>query len=275
MIRLALLRSLVALLVLEAAAVASPVIQSARPRGARRGTTFTLTLSGTPLVPGSELVTTLPGAITRLAPPQDQKMPETELPFLVELRADAPVGLYPVRLKGADGISNVILVAVDDFPEVEVQKAESRKERLAAGPVRVETPVVVNAALSDTERDVFRFRARAGQSLVFEVEARRLGSPLDPVLRVETSEGRELGSSDDALGLGGDSRVEVRFRADGEYRAVVHDSRFSAPEGSFYRLKVGSYLFADSVYPLGWRRGENVEVTLEGGNLPSPVAVRA
>ena len=267
-------RLVAALFLVTAPALSAPLVKSIRPLGARRGTTFMLTLRGREITPGSELVTDLPGTITRLAPPRDMKAPDTELPFLVVLGTDAPVGLYTVRLRNADGISNLALLSVGDFPEIENKKEPAGGERMER-PVRLITPpVVVNSTLAEAERDVYRFTAQAGQALVFEVEARRLGSAIDPVVRVEDGRGRELAANDDAPGLGGDCRVEVRFQSAGEYRVVVADTRFSAQEQNFYRLKVGSYLYADGIFPAGWQRGKEVEATLFGGNLPKAVTVR-
>jgi hypothetical protein len=115
---------------------AAPSLKLLRPLGAQRGTTFTLTLVGQELTAGAELITTLPATITRLAP-RDLKTPETELPFLVELRADTPVALYPVRIKTRGGISNLVLFSVSDFPEIEIKKAEAdpdTKENIRVSP---------------------------------------------------------------------------------------------------------------------------------------------
>jgi hypothetical protein len=213
-------------------AVAAPLIKVLRPLGARRGTTFTLTLMGQNLVPGSELITQLPATITRLAPPNDLKKPETELPFLVELHRDAPMALYPVRVRSEDGISNLVLFSVSDFPEIELKKEEERKETPPSAR-KISPPVVVNSVLEAAGQDVFQFNARLGQSLVFEVEARRLGSAIDPVIRILDSAGREIAANDDSPGIGVDSRLHVKFPRDGEYRVVVHDSRFSEQEHNF------------------------------------------
>src|SRR5437867_3252874 len=250
-------------------ALCAPVLKTIKPRGAQRGTRFTLTLVGQDLVPGSELITTLPATITRLAPPKDLKKPESELPFLIELRQDAPVALYPVRLKSEDGISNLILFSVSDLPEIEVEKEIEKKDRLKGTIIRdISPPVVVNSELGAAEQDVFRFNARMGQTLVFEVEARRMGSAIDPVVRILDSTGREVAANDDAPGIGVDCRLQYKFPRAGEYRVIVHDSRFSEQEQNFYRLKIGSYLFSQGIFPLGWQRGKDIEVTLFGGNLP-------
>ncbi len=267
-----LLASLCFCALVEDSAIAAPLIKVLRPLGARRGTTFTLTLMGQNLVPGSELITALPATITRLAPPNNPKKPETELPFLVELHRDAPVALYPVRLRSEDGISNLVLFSVSDFPEIEVKKEEEPKDTPPSAR-KISPPVVVNSFLTAAAQDVFVFNARLGQSLVFEVEARRLGSAIDPIIRILDGAGREIAANDDAPGIGVDSRLQVKFPRDGEYRVVVHDSRFSDQESSFYRLKVGNYLYAESLFPLGWQRGKDIEVTLLGGNLPGPIVV--
>ena len=51
----------------------------------------------------------------------------------------------------------------------------------------------------------------------------------------------------------------------------IHDSKFSDQASNFYRLKIGSYPYADAIFPLGWQRGGTTEVTLLGGNLTHPV----
>jgi len=98
--------------------------------------------------------------------------------------------------------------------------------------------------------------AKAGQKLVFEVEARRSGSGIDPAIEIFDSSGREMARNDDAPGLGVDSRVEVMFPKSGEYRVQVHDSKFSEQAQNFYRLKIASYPYAETIFPLGGRRGE-------------------
>ena len=65
---------------------------------------------------------------------------------------------------------------------------------------------------------------------------------------------------------GVDARVDVTFREDGDYYVAVHDSKFSSQAQNFYRLKIGSFAYADGIFPLGWKRGADVEVELFGGN---------
>ena len=130
----------------------------------------------------------------------------------------------------------------------------------------VTLPTTINSTLKETDRDYYRFSAQAGEWLVFEVEARRAGSAIDPVIQVLDSDGREIAHNNDAPGLDVDARVEVAFDAPGDYLVLVHDARYSDQEQNFYRLKIGAFAYAEALFPLGWKRGEKADVTLFGGN---------
>ena len=99
---------------------------------------------------------------------------------------------------------------------------------------------------------------------MFEVEARRCGSAIDPVLRILDGNGKQLARSDDAPGAGLDARIDFTFPREGNYYVEVHDARFSKQAQNFYRLKMGTYAYADGIFPLGGKRGETTEVTFFG-----------
>jgi len=67
-----------------------------------------------------------------------------------------------------------------------------------------------------------------------------------------------------------DARLDFTFPRDGDYYAIVHDARFSEQKQNFYRLKVGNFAYADGIFPLGWKRGEKLDVDFFGGNLRVP-----
>lgn len=236
---------------------AAPVIRNITPHGAQRGTSITLHIKGTGFNSGAKLQTTLPAAISRLVAAAGA---ENELPFLITLNADAPVGLYPIRILSNDGMSNLVLFSVGDLPEVD-KKVKA-----------LTIPVLVNGTLTEAGQDDYHFTVKAGQKLVCEVEARRAGSALDPVLEIFDAAGRMLVRNDDGAGV--DPRIEHTFAKAGQYKIRVHDARYSDQAANFYRLKIGTYAFAEGLYPLGWKRGEPVEVEIAGGNLSTPVKVR-
>ena len=247
---------------------AQPLITNLQPRGAQKGRPFTLTVVGRNLAEGVKIRSTLRAPFTQLTPEKTGPMAEGRYAtFLVEPAGDLAVGAYPIRVETSDGISNIQLFAVGAFPEY--QEDESRPGAQPNSNDSIETaqplppaPLTLNGTLQGPERDVFRISATSGEKRVFEVEARRCGSAIDPVLEIQDAAGKTLARSDDAPLLGVDARVEVTFPRDGYYYVVLHDSRYSTQSANFYRLKIGSYPYPQEVFPLGGRRGELVEASL-------------
>jgi hypothetical protein len=193
--------------------------------------------------------------------------------FLVEPTAETPVGVYPVRIQTRDGISNIQLFAIGTFPEF--AEDESRPGALPNSNDTIETaqslpsaPLTLNGTLRGPERDIFRYNAKAGERRVIEIEARRCGSTIDPVLEILDGSGKSIAQSEDAPMLGLDARADVTFPQAGYYYIVVHDARFSNQSANFYRLKIGSYPYANEIYPLGGRRGEVVQLSLGSQKIP-------
>lgn len=269
-----------ALIVSALSLSAQPVITELQPRGAQKGKPFTLTLTGRNLGEGAKIRSTMPASFTLLTPDQPA-LPALPTPiqgapmqaegryatFLVEPTVDLAVGVYPIRVVTGEGISNVQLFTVGAFPEF--TEDESRSGALPNTNDTMETaqplpppPFTLNGTLRGPERDMFRLSAKAGEKRVIEVEARRCGSAIDPLLEILDANGSVIARSEDAPLLGLDARVEVTFPRDGNYYIVVRDSRFSTQTANFYRLKVGSYAYPREVFPLGGRRGELVEISL-------------
>ncbi len=259
---------LLAALIARAAFSAVPALTELQPRGAQQGRTFTLTLVGRELLEGSRFITTLPAVVTPLTPSMKG------FPFLVELRPDAPIGTYPIRIQNSSGLSNILLFTVGAFPEVsEIESGEPSNNTIAGAEVVKSTPITINGTLKGADRDFFRVSAKAGERRVFEVEARRSGSAIDPVLELYDDKSNLLARNADAPGLGVDSRIDFTFPRDGNYFVEVHDARFSKQEQNFYRLKIGAYNYPESVFPLGGRHGETVsfEFTSKTGPVKSSV----
>ena len=155
------------------------------------------------------------------------------------------MGVYPIRVKAANGISNILLFSIGAFPEL--VEEESRPGSLPHQNDSIEraqtipsTALTLNGTLEGPERDVFRLHVKAGERRVFEVEARRCGSAIDPVIRVLDGSGKVIARSEDDPVLSLDSRVAVTFPKEGFYYVEVHDARFSTQSQDFYRLKTGA-----------------------------------
>jgi hypothetical protein len=162
-----------------------------------------------------------------------------KLRFLVEPTSEWAVGVYTIRVQAANGLSNVLLFSVGAFPEI--VEEESRPGSLPHQNDSIEraqslpsTPVTVNGTLQGAENDVYRIQAKAGERRVFEVDARRCGSAIDPFIRVMDGAGKVLARSDDDPLLSLDARIDITFPKDGFYYVEVHDARFSTQTQNFY-----------------------------------------
>lgn len=263
-----------ALIVSASSLSAQPVITDLQPRGAQQGKPFTLTLTGRNLGEGAKIRSTMPASFTLLTPDQSASIQGGPMQgegrsatFLVEPIGDVAAGVYAIRVVTGEGISNIQLFTVGAFPES--TETESRpgalpntNDNTEMAPPLPPPPITLNGTLRGPERDVFRLSARAGERRVIEVEARRSGSAIDPLLEILDANGKVIARSEDAPLLGLDARVDVAFPTAGDYYIVIRDSRFSTQSANFYRLKVGSYSYPREVFPLGGRRGELVETSL-------------
>lgn len=246
-----------------------PTLTKLQPRGAQKGRPFTLTVAGLNLGEGPSILSTLPATFTPIGEDKTEEKPGRSAAFLVEPTSEWQVGVYPIRVKAANGISNILLFSVGAFPELTEEESRTGSlphqndtiERAQALPA---TPLTLNGALKGPERDVYRLQIAAGERRVFEVEARRCGSAIDPVIRVLDGSGKMIARSEDDPVLSLDARLAVTFPKAGFYYVEVHDARFSTQAQDFYRLKTGAYEYASEVYPLGGRRGEQVEVSVSG-----------
>lgn len=257
---------------------AQPLLDRMQPRGAQAGTAVRVKLEGKRLDSTPRLLGGAWFAATPLSSAGGQGQKSSgDLVYLLEVAEDARSGVYPLRIETSEGLSNALLFTVGEFPQVMELEAypESEAEVVANDfpdtAQEIEAPVTVEGRLQGAERDLFRIRAKKGQKLVAEVVARRLGSAIDPNLELLDRNGHALARSGDAPGMGLDSRLTFEAAEDAEYVLVVRDERFSLQDQDFYRLSVGEYEFADSVFPLGWTRGSSVRAEFFGGNLSEPV----
>ena len=137
---------------------------------------------------------------------------------------------------------NAIPFAVDDLPEVFEREPNNSVETAQA----VTLPVIVNGRVrTPGERSVFKFSGRAGQPIVAEIFARRLGSPLDSFLRLTDADGKQLAFNDDFEDKGSglntfhaDSYLTATLPADGTYFIHVTDTQGQGGPEFAYRLRI-------------------------------------
>jgi hypothetical protein len=114
--------------------------------------------------------------------------------------------------------------------------------------MRITLPKIIHGSIgAPGDRDVFRFSGHAGDVVVAEVYARRMGSPLDSLLRLIDLSGRVVAWNDDhddmeegLLTHHADSYLSVKLPATGDYYLQLTDAqRHGGPEYSYY-LRIGS-----------------------------------
>ncbi|HYH66893.1 MAG TPA: hypothetical protein VD866_19520, partial [Urbifossiella sp.] len=186
-----------------------------------------------------------------------------KLTVKVELPADVPLGLHTLRVATKTGVSNLRPFVVDDLTGVEEVATNRTKDTAQAVPV----PCVVSGKTDAEASDFFRVKVAAGQALTFEVVARRIGSPLDPIVVLHDGQTkRELIDkyADDTPGLQADARLTHTFAADGEVIVEVRDTTYRGGADFFYRLRVGDFPGATMAFPLAVQRGKDAKVGFAG-----------
>ena len=129
-----------------------PLALAAYPLGARKGQTAQIALAGYNLGAGKIAVA-------------GESSPEYESAMILRPKV------------GAGKTFNRLKLAVGDEPEVDAATVQS-----------IQAPVTVNGRLLAAKSDL-RFKAHKGEKLVLEVNANRLGSPLDSMLEILDAKG--------------------------------------------------------------------------------------
>ena len=142
----------------------------------------------------------------------------------------------------------------------------------ASGPAFVTLPVSFWGAFDPKgDIDQIEFEAKAGQSIVFDVAAARLGSKATASLTLFDSQGVLLAS--DRGFDGSDPLLTFKPRASGRYRIEVSDVLLGSSRDHFYRLSIGTFAEVVAFFPLSVPAQTETDVELIGYNLPVKSAV--
>ena len=227
--------------------------------GATTDVTFFCPGAGEPIA----LWTSFPSEVT---PPTDHPR---SVRFRLKVPGDVPVRIGAVRLLTSSGISSVQLFMIDDLPSIE----STGKNHAPRDAQPLSGAVAVDGACEPLASDYFRITAARGQKMSFEVVAQRLGSPMDPTIRLLDPSGRELVYCDDSPGIGADCRFRYTFPAEGEYLLELRDVNYEGGPDHRYRLRVGDFPLISSVFPPGAKAGAEAhfEILDSGGDHVDPV----
>jgi len=158
------------------------------------------------------------------------------------------------------------LFAVGQLPQFTEKEDNTTFEAAQALPA---PPLVVEGETAGNDVDYFRFAGKKGQVVVVDAQCARIGSGMDPTIRLTTAAGsrRFVASADDSPGLLTDARMVAELPEDTDYVVEISDSRYQGAGRPVYRLLIGPVPMADEVFPLGGCEGETLGLELRGGTL--------
>lgn len=182
------------------------------------------------------------------------KRVEEDAAFDLTVPQATPVGIHAVRLMTTAGVSNLQLFMVDDLLTI----VKGGKNHSAENAQSVSLPVAVDGACEALASDYYAFDAKAGARITFDVVAQRLGSKVDPILRILDAGGREVAYCDDTPGLGGDIRFAHTFEAAGRYVVELRDADYEGGSEFRYRLRMGGFPAATVAFPIAGKRGTKI-----------------
>lgn len=253
-----------------------PVLAMPMPLGIQRGTSAEIILTGTNLADPVEVWTNIPDAQITIPADNNNGKDNARLRAVVQVPKNTPLGVYPLRLATARGVSNLRLFCVDDLEEVVSKDANHTRDKAQTVPISC----VVTGRVNLESADYYQIAALAGQRLSIEVLGKRLGSPIDAQIAViEPGSGRQLAHSISAARLQTDPHITCTFPAGGNYLIEVRDVTFRGGPEFGYRLRIGDFPCAAAPMPLAVKRQPNSKVAIGfvgpaiDGVLPLEIAV--
>ena len=232
-----------------------PTIKTILPLAAVPGKITEVVIEGRHLEKVTGLWTTFDSKISLI---EGEKREGNRLRLRIDIPPETPVGIGAIRVAGPGGLSNLALFLIDDLAVRTVSEGNTS----ASTAISLEPPCAIDSQATAEHRDFYSFKARAGQSLSFEVMSQRIGSALDPILRILDADGRELAFSDDAAGA--DSRLAWRSEKDGEYLIELRDITYRGGESFSYRLRVGDFPLVSAPYPMRAEQAKTTKVAIAG-----------
>jgi hypothetical protein len=155
---------------------------------------------------------------------------------------DAKPGHHLIAATNGKLVSNHVPFALDTLPECMDKEPNDEPSKAQ----KVSLPVIVNGRVDRPDDwDVFEVEGKAGETIVAEVHARRLGSPLDSFLKVTGADGKIIALNDDHYDAGSglntdhaDSYLMVKLPADGKYFVHLGDTPRRGGKEYAYRLRI-------------------------------------
>jgi len=239
-----------------------PMVISVFPLGARQGETLDVEILGRNLNDTRDIAFARPDIHAQVV-----SSDFFSVKARIAVGPKVPVGLHDYRLRTPGG-THVGVFHVGSLPRLnEVEPNNDLKHAQ-----NITLPVMIDGVVDNDDYDVFRFHAEAGQTLIFDVMATRVGSRLDSTITILDERGAELDFIDDYY-IHKDPYLSFAVKKTGDYfvriaaatepiATLLDGSRYSS-----YRLVAGAVPHMLHVLPAGARRGATNELKIAGLNL--------
>lgn len=193
------------------------------------------------------------GIRAEVVPPADKaKAKPTTARLKVTVDAGAAVGPREFRVVTTEGVSTVGQLLVVDQP-VQLEAAGAHPTPEKAFPIKVGS-VTCGQIAAREEVDAYRVDLKAGQAVTFAVTSFRFFfkrhsqvPPIDPVLSILDSTGRELAGADDVALA--DPILRFTSPKDGAYTLLVRDVDYGGVANAPYILEVREGPWARVAWP--------------------------
>jgi hypothetical protein len=157
---------------------------------------------------------------------------------------DAGAGIQWLTARRKGFVSNRVPFALDTIPECFEKESNNDPQHAQ----KVKLPIIINGRIGKTDDwDVFQFIGKSNDTVVAEVQARRLDSPLDSVLKLTDAKGTLLAFNDDREDLcagpnthQADSYLMARLPTGGTYYVHIGDTARKGGEEYGYRLRISA-----------------------------------
>ncbi len=178
--------------------------------------------------PGEKMAVKFIGDVT------GEKTAEVTLPAKPEAMAfDPNLGVHAQDDTGTAPYANIMRLT----PFGNVIEKEPNNDHATATPLTV--PMAMNGIIEKPgDVDYYVFPAKKGQVFDVAVFARRLRSPLDPVVHIAKRNGAYITGSDDSGAVVPDCALRAQVPDDGEYVVWVHDHLNKGGPDYAYRVEI-------------------------------------
>jgi hypothetical protein len=233
-----------------------PQIRGIFPHGAQRGTDVDVAIRGSDFQNASEIRFSTPKLTAQIV-----SVEYNLIKARVHVDRGAEPGRHDFRIIAPHG-SGLAWFDVGTRPESFEKEPNNDRAHAQA----IEFPILINGTIRAGDYDYFKFTARAGETLVFDVSAQRNQSSLDSVIGLLDEIGTQLAYVDDYYWFK-DPHLAYTFAKAGVYFVRIYGTGESGSDASDYRLIAGEMPHVYHAMPLGGQRGKTVDVRLVGVNL--------